>query len=190
MVFLSSVVYRGFAFLCSAGVSRFAEYVYPTGAPGPCSQLLVESKLFICMCYFVCMILVTVTLCSLLCMSNFHILSLSLDYIILITSITLVPLTTLWLKSLIYYLKYFIPLSITGSVLFLIPGKIKIKQTVLPRSYWGCKHIFCRYYMCTTTRLSHFALLIHQNVALFILMINRMSQCLHQTTMRRLNWMI
>ena len=32
---------------------------YPTGAPGACSQFLVESEMLICCCYFVCMILVT-----------------------------------------------------------------------------------------------------------------------------------
>ena len=35
---------------------------YLTGAPGPCSQLLMESQLLICFCYFVYIILVT--LCS------------------------------------------------------------------------------------------------------------------------------
>ena len=73
----------------SAGVSRKAEDAYPTDAPGPCSQFLAESELLIYFCYFVCMILVT--LCSLLCMSVFHVWSLSLDYILLITAITLVP---------------------------------------------------------------------------------------------------
>ena len=67
-----------------------------SNAPGPCSQFLVESALLICFCYFVCMILVT--LCSLLCMSVFHVWSLSLDYILLITAITLVPLITLSIR--------------------------------------------------------------------------------------------
>ena len=65
---------------------------YPTGAPGPCSQFLVDSELLICFCHFVCMILVT--LCSLLFMFVFHVRSLSLDYILLITTLTLVPLIT------------------------------------------------------------------------------------------------
>ena len=47
------------------GVSRKVEDAYPTGAPDPCSQFLVEPQLLICFCYFVCMILVT--LCCLLC---------------------------------------------------------------------------------------------------------------------------
>ena len=74
----------------SAGVSSKADDAYPTGAPGPCSQFLVE---FICFCCFVCVILVTI--CSLLCMSVFHVWSLSLDDIIMITAIILVPLITL-----------------------------------------------------------------------------------------------
>ena len=66
---------------------------YPTGAPGPCSRFLVESELFICFCYFVCIILIT--LWTLLYMSVFHVWSLFLDYILLITSRILVPLITL-----------------------------------------------------------------------------------------------
>lgn len=42
----------------SAGISRKADDAYPTRAPGPCSQSLVESELFIYFCYFVCIILV------------------------------------------------------------------------------------------------------------------------------------
>ena len=72
----------------SAGVSRKAEDTYTTGAPGPFSQFLVESELLICFCYFVWMILVTV--CFLLRMSVFNVRSLSLDYILLITAVTLV----------------------------------------------------------------------------------------------------
>ena len=37
----------------SAGVSRKEEDAYPTGTPGPRSQLLVESELFIYFYYFV-----------------------------------------------------------------------------------------------------------------------------------------
>ena len=43
----------------NGSVSRKAEDAYPTGAPGSCSQCLVESELFIYFCYLVCMILVT-----------------------------------------------------------------------------------------------------------------------------------
>ena len=50
--------------------------------PGPCSQFLVESKLLIGFCYFVCMILVTLS--YLLCMSVFHVWFLSLDCILLL----------------------------------------------------------------------------------------------------------
>ena len=32
----------------SAGVSRKADDAYSTGAPGPCSQFLVESELLVC----------------------------------------------------------------------------------------------------------------------------------------------
>ena len=71
----------------------FLEDAYPTDAPGPCSQFLVESELLICFCYFVCMILVA--LCSLLCLSVFHVWSLSLDCILLISTRILVPLFTL-----------------------------------------------------------------------------------------------
>ena len=82
MVFLASFIYPGLLMNNSAGVSRKVEEDYPTCAPGPCFQFLVESELLICFCYFVCMILVT--LCSLLCMSVLHVWSLSLDYILLI----------------------------------------------------------------------------------------------------------
>ena len=56
------------------------------------SQFLVESKLLISF-YFVCVILVT--LCSLLWMSVFHVWSFSVDYLLLITATTLVPLIIL-----------------------------------------------------------------------------------------------
>ena len=46
----------------SAGVSRQAENIYPTSTPCPCSKFSVESELFSCFCYFVCMILVTLLL--------------------------------------------------------------------------------------------------------------------------------
>ena len=46
-----------------------AEDAYHAGETGPCFQFLVESELLICICNFVCIILVT--LCSLLCMSVF-----------------------------------------------------------------------------------------------------------------------
>ena len=59
-------------------------------------KYLVEFKLLICLCIFVCLILVT--LCSLLCMSVFHVWYLSLDCILFITAITLVLLITLWLS--------------------------------------------------------------------------------------------
>ena len=44
-IFLFSFVYHGLDFFMSnsAGVSRKTENAYPTGAPGPCSQFLVES---------------------------------------------------------------------------------------------------------------------------------------------------
>ena len=70
----------------SVGVSGNAKDAYPT-------KVLVESELLICFCYFVSMILDS--FCSLLCMSVFHVWSFSLDYILLITTITLVPLITL-----------------------------------------------------------------------------------------------
>ena len=72
-----------------AGVSRKAEEAYPTSAPGPCSQFLVESELLIYFGFFVHFILII--LCSLLCLSAFHVWSLSLDYILLISASILVP---------------------------------------------------------------------------------------------------
>ena len=71
----------------SAGVSRKAEEAYPAGAPGSCTQFLVESELLLCFCYFVCIILVL--LCSLWYLSVFHIWFLFLDSIILVPLITL-----------------------------------------------------------------------------------------------------
>ena len=45
IVFLSAFVYPGLGiFSNSSGVSRKAEDGYPTGAPGPYSQFLLESK--------------------------------------------------------------------------------------------------------------------------------------------------
>ena len=56
-------------------------------------QFFVESEFLIYFCYFVCIILVI--LCSLSCVSVFHVWSLYLDYIILISAKMLVPLITL-----------------------------------------------------------------------------------------------
>ena len=86
---------------CLAQLTAKAEDAYPTGAPGPCSQFLVESEYLICFCYFVCIILVTLS--SLLCMSLFHVWSLSLYYTLLITAKTLVPLVTPYIKNFIKY---------------------------------------------------------------------------------------
>ena len=69
----------------SAGVSGKAEDAYPTGAPGPCYQSFVKYELLIYFCYFVGIILVT--LCYLLWMSAYHVLSLSLDYSFLKTTL-------------------------------------------------------------------------------------------------------
>ena len=56
----------------SAGVSRKEEDAYPTGVPDSCSQFLVEYELFICFCYFVCIILVTLyVIVSLSCVCLF-----------------------------------------------------------------------------------------------------------------------
>ena len=46
------------------------KHVDPTGAPGPCSQFLVESELFIYVCYFVCIILVNLCCVCLFSMSG------------------------------------------------------------------------------------------------------------------------
>ena len=94
-VFLSSFVYSGLDFFMrnSADFSRKGEKAYPNGAPGPCSRFLVESELLIHFCYFVCIILFT--LCSFLRSSVFHVWSLSLDYILLISARILVPLIAL-----------------------------------------------------------------------------------------------
>ena len=77
----------------SADDSRKAEDAYPTGLLGPFSQFLVESKLLIYFCCFVCIILVA--LCSLLRLSVSHVSPLSIDYILLISARILVPLVTL-----------------------------------------------------------------------------------------------
>ena len=70
---------RTWFFMCnSASFSRKAEDAYSTGAPGPCSQFLVESDLLIYFRYLVCMILFI--LYSLLYLSVFHVWSLSLYY--------------------------------------------------------------------------------------------------------------
>ena len=66
------------------GVSRKTEDAYPTGSPGPYSQFfsgvrVAHLLLLLCMYYLV-------ILCSLLFLSVFHVWSLSLDYIILISS--------------------------------------------------------------------------------------------------------
>ena len=73
---------HSFPFLCrlpwpwlfmwhSPDVSTTAEHACPTSAPGPCSIFFsVEFELLICFCYFVCIIFIT--LCSLLCISFFH----------------------------------------------------------------------------------------------------------------------
>ena len=46
--FFSSFVHPELDFLSnSAGVSRKVEDAYPAGAPGPCSQFIVESELLI-----------------------------------------------------------------------------------------------------------------------------------------------
>ena len=77
----------------SVGVSRKAEDAYTTGAHDPCSQFLVEPELLSYFCYFVCVILIT--LCFLLCLSVFHVWSLSMDYLLLISAKILVLLVTL-----------------------------------------------------------------------------------------------
>ena len=76
----------------SAVVSRKAEDAYPTDTPGPCSQFygVRVAYLLLLLCiydfsYFM----------FLLCMSVFSVWSLSLDYILLIAAITLVPLIIL-----------------------------------------------------------------------------------------------
>ena len=81
----------------SVDVSGKAEYAYPTGALGPCSQFLMKSELLIYFCYFVCIIYVT--LYSLLCLSVSHVWSLSLDSILLISAKIMVPLITFLMQS-------------------------------------------------------------------------------------------
>ena len=70
-----------------AVVSSKAENVYSTGAPGPWSQFLVESRLLIYLCFFVHVILVIS--CSLFSLSS------SLEYIPLIITWIWVPLIIL-----------------------------------------------------------------------------------------------
>ena len=77
----------------SAGVPSKAEDDCPISTPGQCSKFLVESELLIYFYYFVCIILVYS--CHLLCLSVFQVSALSLDYIVLISAKTLVPLITL-----------------------------------------------------------------------------------------------
>ena len=77
----------------SAGVFRKAEDTYTTGIPGRCSHFLgrrvAHLLLLLCMCYFGFH-------CALLCVSVFHVRSLSLDYILLIYVRILFPLITLF----------------------------------------------------------------------------------------------
>ena len=100
IVFLSSFIFNGLELFISnsVAVSRKAEDAYTIVAPSPCSQVLVKSELLICFCYFVCMILVTFC-----CVSVFHVWSLSQDYILLITPITLVALITLTIHISRFY---------------------------------------------------------------------------------------
>ena len=93
IIFLSSFFYSGLFMSNSADVSWEAEDAYPIDASGPCSQFWVVSELLIYLCYFVCVILVT--LCSMLCLSVYHVWSLSLYYICLISARILVPLINL-----------------------------------------------------------------------------------------------
>ena len=60
-------------------------------------MLPVESKLLVDFCYFECII--SVISCSLMCLLLFHLWSLSLDYILLISAKILVLLVTLFQKS-------------------------------------------------------------------------------------------
>ena len=79
---LSSFVYPGRLFVSnSAGVTRKAGDVYPIGAPGLCSQLVVECS-FTFVTLYTCIILVI--LCSLFCASVFNVRSWPLDYILFI----------------------------------------------------------------------------------------------------------
>ena len=82
----------------SVDVSRKEEDAYPTDASGPSSKLLVESKLHIFFCFFLRIIFAI--LCCLLCLSVFHVWSLSMDCVIWISARILVPLFTLSLNSL------------------------------------------------------------------------------------------
>ena len=72
----------------SVDISRKADDAYPTGAPGPCSQFLMESELLIYFCFFVRIS------CHLLCVSVFSFGPSSLDCVLFIFAIILVPLVT------------------------------------------------------------------------------------------------
>ena len=80
IVFLSCFVYLGLDFLWLTWrvfLEKERMLTLPVDStPGPCSQFLGESELLIYFCYFVCII--WVNLCSLLCLSIFHVWSLSL----------------------------------------------------------------------------------------------------------------
>ena len=76
-----------------AGVSRKAEDAYPTGVPGPYSQFFSGVRvshllLILCMYYFSYLMFFVVYVS--------HVWSLSLDYFLLISARTLVPLVNLW----------------------------------------------------------------------------------------------
>ena len=76
----------------SEDVSRKAEGTYPTGPPGPCSKFIVESELLI---YFVTLYVLFGAFYALCCVNLFHVWSLSLDNILLISTRILVRLITL-----------------------------------------------------------------------------------------------
>ena len=107
IVFLSSFVYPGLDILWATRrvflekQETLTLLVHLFHAP---SFKWSPSELLICFCYFVCMILFTS--CSWLCMSVFRNRSLSLDYILLITAITFVPLITLPQKHELAFLAY------------------------------------------------------------------------------------
>ena len=86
--------FRGM-FVYSVGVCRKAEDAYPTGVPGPCSQFKWNPN---CSFTFVTLKDILVTLCSLLCLCIFHVWSLSLNYILLITARILFPWISLSCK--------------------------------------------------------------------------------------------
>ena len=83
----------------SAGVSIKAEDAYPTGAPGhaPSFSVVRVAHLLLLPCmYDFSHFMFFVMLCS---MSFFHVWSLSMGCILLITAMTLVPLITLSILS-------------------------------------------------------------------------------------------